>query len=295
MTGGNPRASTSSRCGNRRPPDTAARHAAPPRAASAPKPRLRDRLSRGLVDGAAGGARGRARVQRLAHACVAGSAAQPQPHRRPRLHPLARPGFCSTTIRPSVAVRRRPSGSALTATSRADARTRRAVSHSSPTTSGTTTSGPSRAAATSSVAASSVACHSPAATSSVAGRTSSRSRHRSHADCRVTPSRVAISAQLFARPRAARTADSSAWSRQPSQRPDVRQRVERRVAVGRAPLVPAPQPLPRLVPVRPGRSAHGRQATLTRHRPPRPRGRRANCPMRSRPPPPRARWRTPRP
>jgi hypothetical protein len=124
------------------------------------------------------------------------------------------PGFCSTTIRPSVACAGSggPSGSALTATSRADARTRRAVSHSSPVTSGTTTSGPSRAAATSSVAASSVACHSPVATSSVAGRTSSRSRHRSHADCRVTPSRVAISAQLFARPRAARTADSSAWS-----------------------------------------------------------------------------------
>ena len=118
-------------------------HAAPARAAGdgghgsgahRSRARLRDRLSRGLVDGAAGGARGsgggaaaRARLRRRA-------AAQPQPHRRPRLRPLAR---ARLLLDDDPAAGRRagsggPSGSALTATSRADARTRRAVSHSSP-------------------------------------------------------------------------------------------------------------------------------------------------------------------
>ena len=238
------------------PPDTAARRAgatlvplrrrAAPTGSPAPWSRRWRRRSRA---GSAAGAAARARPRRRAPA-------QPQPHRRPGSTCSPAPGFCSTTIWPPVASAGSggPSGSALTATSRADARTRRAVSHSSPTTSGTTTTRP-------------VERGRHQLGRRLLGGLAAARRPPPRSDGRRAVVEVApplprrlpgdpqprgdLRPALRPPPRGPHGGQLGLVE-QPPQRADVRQRVERRVAVDRAPLVPAPQPLPRLEPVRPG-------------------------------------------
>jgi len=125
----------------------------------------------------------------------------------------------TTPVGQPGASRGKPSGSGPTATSLLSIRTALAASRDKPTTFGTVTRcclrpRPAPWLANSLAAASTAraARESVAGETTPVGTTSSKSRHRSHADCLAIPTRAAISAHEEPRRRAARTAASSASS-----------------------------------------------------------------------------------